>query len=186
MLRYVVRRLFLLVPILLGVSILIFFWVHALPGDPASALLGERATPELVQQYKETYGLDRPLPVQYWDYLKTTVKGDLGTSITSRRTVASEIQPAVSGNARARLRGDGLRDRRRVTTRILRREALRRSVRQPQPRRLVDRHLDPDLLPGDHPQVHLLRSGCSGSRASDARTCSATHRIRRASTCSTV
>jgi peptide/nickel transport system permease protein len=92
MLRYVVRRLLLLVPILLGVSILIFFWVHALPGNPASALLGERATPELVKQYKERYGLDRPLPVQYLDYLKVTViDRDLGTSVTSRRTVASEI-----------------------------------------------------------------------------------------------
>jgi peptide/nickel transport system permease protein len=91
MLRYVVRRLLLLVPILLGVSILIFFWVHALPGNPASALLGERATPELVKQYKERYGLDRPLPVQYLDYLKVTVQGDLGTSITTRRTVTSEI-----------------------------------------------------------------------------------------------
>jgi peptide/nickel transport system permease protein len=92
MLRYIVRRLLLLVPILLGVSILIFFWVHALPGNPASALLGERATPELVKQYKERYGLDRPLPLQYVDYLKVTVHGDLGTSITTRRTVASEIQ----------------------------------------------------------------------------------------------
>ena len=92
MLRYVVRRLLLLVPILLGVSILIFFWVHALPGNPASALLGERATPELVQQYKERYGLDRPLPLQYVDYLKiTVVDRDLGTSISSRRTVTSEI-----------------------------------------------------------------------------------------------
>jgi peptide/nickel transport system permease protein len=93
MLRYVVRRLLLLVPILLGVSILIFFWVHALPGNPASALLGERATPELVQQYKERYGLDRPLPLQYVDYLKVTVvERDLGTSISSRRTVTSEIR----------------------------------------------------------------------------------------------
>jgi peptide/nickel transport system permease protein len=92
MLRYVVRRLLLLVPILLGVSILIFFWVHALPGNPASALLGERATPALVKQYKERYGLDRPLPLQYVDYLKVTVHGDLGTSITTRRTVASEIR----------------------------------------------------------------------------------------------
>ena len=92
MLRYVVRRLLLLVPILLGVSILIFFWVHALPGNPASALLGERETPELVQQYKERYGLDRPLPLQYVDYLKiTVVDRDLGTSISSRRTVTSEI-----------------------------------------------------------------------------------------------
>ncbi len=91
MLRYVVRRLLLLVPILLGVSILIFFWVHALPGNPASALLGERATPALVKQYKERYGLDRPLPVQYWNYLKVTAQGDLGVTISTRRTVTSEI-----------------------------------------------------------------------------------------------
>jgi peptide/nickel transport system permease protein len=92
MLRYVVRRLLLLVPILIGVSILIFFWVHALPGNPASALLGERATPELVKQYKDRYGLDKPLPVQYWKYLQETAKGDLGTSITTRRTVTAEIK----------------------------------------------------------------------------------------------
>jgi peptide/nickel transport system permease protein len=92
MLRYVVRRLMLLVPILLGVSILIFFWVHALPGNPASALLGERATPELVKQYKDRYGLDRPMPVQYWEYLKVTVHGDLGVSIVTRRSVVSEIK----------------------------------------------------------------------------------------------
>jgi peptide/nickel transport system permease protein len=91
MLRYVVRRLMLLVPILLGVSILIFIWIRALPGDPASALLGERSTPQLVQQYKERYGLDRSIPVQYWDYLKVTVQGDLGTSSVSRRPVTSEI-----------------------------------------------------------------------------------------------
>jgi peptide/nickel transport system permease protein len=92
MLRYVVRRLMLLVPILLGVSILIFFWVHALPGNPASALLGERATPELVKQYKDRYGLDKPMPLQYWEYLKVTVHGDLGVSIVTRRSVVSEIK----------------------------------------------------------------------------------------------
>jgi peptide/nickel transport system permease protein len=91
MLRYVVRRLLLLVPILLGVSILIFFWIRALPGDPASSLLGERATPALVKRYKERYGLDRPLPVQYWDYLKVTAQGDLGVSIISRRPITEEI-----------------------------------------------------------------------------------------------
>jgi peptide/nickel transport system permease protein len=92
MLRYVVRRLFLLVPILLGVSILIFFWIRALPGNPATALLGERSTPKLVKEYKQRYGLDRPIPVQYWDYVKNTVKGDLGTSISSRRAVTYEIK----------------------------------------------------------------------------------------------
>jgi peptide/nickel transport system permease protein len=92
MLRFVVRRLLLLVPILLGVSILIFFWIRALPGNPATALLGERSTPQLVAEYKARYGLNRPLPVQYWDYVKATLHGDLGTSISSRRTVVYEIK----------------------------------------------------------------------------------------------
>jgi len=92
MLRYVVRRLLLLVPILLGVSILVFFWIRALPGSPAESLLGERATPRLVKQYRELYGFNKPVPVQYWDYVKVTLGGDLGTSIASRRTVTSEIR----------------------------------------------------------------------------------------------
>ena len=91
MLRYVVRRLLLLVPILLGVSILVFFWVKALPGSPVQALLGERATARLVKQYNEQYGFNKPLPVQYWNYLETTASGDLGTSIVDHRTVTSEI-----------------------------------------------------------------------------------------------
>ena len=92
MLRYVVRRLLLLVPILIGVSLLIFFWIRALPGNPADALLGERSNAQLVAQYKQRYGLDRPIPVQYWDYVKTTLKGDLGTSISTRRQVTTEIR----------------------------------------------------------------------------------------------
>ena len=93
MLRYVVRRLLLLVPILLGVSILIFAWIRALPGSPAESLLGERATPQLVAQYKKRYGLDKPIVVQYWEYLKTTfAKRDLGVSIETHRPVAKEIR----------------------------------------------------------------------------------------------
>src|SRR5438552_2792093 len=65
MLRYLVRRLLLLVPILFGVSLLIFFWIHELPGGPAESLLGERATPQLVQVYRHRYGLDKPLDVNH-------------------------------------------------------------------------------------------------------------------------
>jgi peptide/nickel transport system permease protein len=91
-LRFVVRRLLLLVPILLGLSILVFLWIRALPGDPASALLGERATEQTVEQVREQYGLDRPLYVQYLAYLRLVViEGNLGTSITSRRPVTEEI-----------------------------------------------------------------------------------------------
>jgi peptide/nickel transport system permease protein len=92
MLRFVVRRLLLLVPILLGLSILVFLWIRALPGDPASALLGERATAARIAEVRHRYGLDRPIFEQYWDYLKTTVEGDFGQSIASRRSVMSEIR----------------------------------------------------------------------------------------------
>jgi peptide/nickel transport system permease protein len=91
MLRFVVRRLLLLVPILLGVSILVFGWIRLLPGSPAEALLGERATPQAVAQIRNQYGLDKPLYVQYWRYLDTTFHGNLGTSIASTRTVTYEI-----------------------------------------------------------------------------------------------
>jgi peptide/nickel transport system permease protein len=92
MLRFVVRRLLLLVPILLGLSILVFGWIHLLPGSPAEALLGEHATPEAVAQIRHQYGLDKPLYVQYWRYLDTTIHGDLGTSIASTRTVTYELR----------------------------------------------------------------------------------------------
>src|SRR5919106_2196971 len=92
MLRFVVRRLLLLVPILLGLSILVFLWIRALPGGPAQALLGERATAESIAEIEEIYGLDRPLHEQYYSYLKTVVQLDFGTSITSRRPVIEEIQ----------------------------------------------------------------------------------------------
>jgi peptide/nickel transport system permease protein len=91
-LRYVVRRLLLLVPILLGVSILIFFWIRALPGSPAESLLGERATPQLVHQLRERYGLDKPVYQQYFAYLKTTLEGDFGVSVATHRKVADEIK----------------------------------------------------------------------------------------------
>src|SRR3954454_25342300 len=91
MVRFVVRPPLFLFPILLGLSILIFAWIRVLPGSPAESLLGERATPALVQAYKQKYGLDRPVPLQYLDYLRTTVSGDLGTSIASHRSVLSEF-----------------------------------------------------------------------------------------------
>jgi peptide/nickel transport system permease protein len=92
MLRYVVRRLLLLVPILFGLSLLVFFWVRALPGGPAESLLGERATPQLVQAYRERFGLDEPIYKQYWSQLGTWAEGDLGTSVATHRLVTDEIK----------------------------------------------------------------------------------------------
>ncbi|MDX6388011.1 MAG: peptide/nickel transport system permease protein [Gaiellaceae bacterium] len=93
MLRYVVRRLLLLIPILVGVSLLIFFWIRALPGSPAESLLGERATPALVKAYRDRYGLDKPIWRQYIAYVKTTaIDRDLGVSSATHRQVSSEIR----------------------------------------------------------------------------------------------
>jgi peptide/nickel transport system permease protein len=89
MLRFVVRRLILLVPIVVGLSILVFLWIHALPGSPAVALLGERATPENVAQFRHQYGLDKPIYSQYVAWTKTTLKGDFGYSIQDRRKVTT-------------------------------------------------------------------------------------------------
>jgi peptide/nickel transport system permease protein len=92
MLRFVVRRLLLLIPILIGLSILVFLWIRALPGTPATALLGERATAEAVAAVREQYGLNDPLHEQYWAYLKSLARLDFGDSITSRRPVLDELK----------------------------------------------------------------------------------------------
>jgi peptide/nickel transport system permease protein len=91
-LRFIVRRLLLLVPILLGLSILVFLWIRALPGSPAEALLGERATEESVAAIKRQYGLDKPLHEQYFAYLERVGKLDFGHSVTTRRPVVDEFQ----------------------------------------------------------------------------------------------
>src|SRR5215207_6398728 len=91
MLRFVVRRLLLLIPILLGVSILVFLWIRALPGSPATALLGERATAEQIEAINEQYGLNDPIYEQYWAYLKNLLAFDFGDSVTSRRPVVDEF-----------------------------------------------------------------------------------------------
>src|SRR5262245_30289781 len=92
MLRFVVRRLLLLIPILIGLSILVFIWIRALPGSPAEALLGEHSTPEAAARLRHQYGLDQPVYAQYWAYLKTIASGNLGTSIASTRTVTYELE----------------------------------------------------------------------------------------------
>ncbi|MFN0285107.1 MAG: ABC transporter permease [Kineosporiaceae bacterium] len=91
MLRFAVRRLMQLVPILLGLSVLLFLWIRALPGGPAIALLGERATPEKIAQINRLYGLDRPWYEQYWSFLGRAVQLNFGSSIRTQRPVSEEF-----------------------------------------------------------------------------------------------
>jgi peptide/nickel transport system permease protein len=78
---YVARRLLQLVPITLGVTILVFFLVHLVPGDPARTILGNQATEQRVELLRHSWGLDRPLPVQYARFMGRLLHGDLGSSL---------------------------------------------------------------------------------------------------------
>ncbi|WP_040158236.1 ABC transporter permease [Nigerium massiliense] len=80
MLRFVVRRLLLLVPVLVGLSVLLFAWLRALPGDPARALLGDKATPEAIARLNAQYGFDQPLIVQFFTYVGQLAQGNFGAS----------------------------------------------------------------------------------------------------------
>jgi ABC-type dipeptide/oligopeptide/nickel transport system permease component len=88
---YIVRRLLLAVPVLAGVSILVFAVMHLSPGDPAAIMLGAQATREDVERLHRDLGLDRPLPVQYAHWLGRVVRGDLGRSIPLGRAVLPEV-----------------------------------------------------------------------------------------------
>jgi ABC-type dipeptide/oligopeptide/nickel transport system permease component len=90
-LQYILRRLFSLVFILLGVSILVFMLVHLAPGDPIRIMLGEEATLEDVERLTRIYGFDQPLPAQYLRWLGQALQGDLGNSIRQQVPAAGII-----------------------------------------------------------------------------------------------
>ena len=92
MIAYIIRRIFVLVPTLLGVSIIVFLMLHLTPGDPAELLMGERASEQALQEIREHLGLNKPLHVQYGLLLKQLIKGDLGETIWTRQQVWIEIK----------------------------------------------------------------------------------------------
>jgi ABC-type dipeptide/oligopeptide/nickel transport system permease component len=92
MLRYLVRRLLLTIPVLFGVATLVFALIHLVPGDPAQSMLGDGASAEDVAQLRHSLGLDRPLLTQYRTFLVGLVKGDLGSSFRYGTPVTREIR----------------------------------------------------------------------------------------------
>ena len=92
MLAHIIRRILLLFPTLLGISIIIFLMMHITPGDPAELLLGERATEPALEALREHLGLNEPLYVQYGMFLKRLMKGDLGETIWTRQKVWIEVK----------------------------------------------------------------------------------------------
>jgi ABC-type dipeptide/oligopeptide/nickel transport system permease component len=89
---YILRRLILAIPTLIGVTFLVFLSLRLVPGDPAIAIAGELATPELVEQVRRDLGLDQPLLIQYVTYMSRVLQGNMGNSVRSRLPVIEEIQ----------------------------------------------------------------------------------------------
>jgi peptide/nickel transport system permease protein len=90
--RYIVRRLLMVIPIVLGVATLTFFLMKLAPGDPVQSFLGDKATPEMVASLRASWGLDRPLLVQYLDFLVNLIRGDLGESFIYQVPVGDLIE----------------------------------------------------------------------------------------------
>src|SRR5215204_383482 len=88
---FILRRVLLIVPTLFGVSLLTFALSRIVPGDPARLAAGAQATQEMYEQIRLEFGLDDPLPVQYWNYLSGLFQGDWGRSILSRRPVLEDL-----------------------------------------------------------------------------------------------
>jgi peptide/nickel transport system permease protein len=92
---YILKRILSLIPVVFGITLLVFAFLHLIPGDPATILLGERATPEQVAVLRSQLGLDRPLPIQYLTFLENLLRFDLGNSIISGIAIADEIRTRI-------------------------------------------------------------------------------------------
>lgn len=96
MLSYIGKRLFQLIPVLLGMTFVVFMMIRAIPGNPAQVILGQQATPEAVAALNAKLGLDQPWYTQFFSYLKGIFTGDLGESMRTRLPVADEIWPYLA------------------------------------------------------------------------------------------
>lgn len=90
-LQYTIRRLLSVIPVMFVVSVIVFLLVHLTPGNPAFLILGEDSSPEAIAQLESQLGLDQPLYIQFWDWMKKVITGDLGTSVYSSQPVTELI-----------------------------------------------------------------------------------------------
>ncbi len=96
MLHYIGKRLLQLIPVLLGMTFLVFMIIRAIPGDPAQVILGQLASKEAIESLRASLGLDNPWYVQYFDYLFGLLQGDLGESMRTVKPVATDIWPYLA------------------------------------------------------------------------------------------
>ncbi|PYZ97071.1 peptide ABC transporter permease [Alteribacter lacisalsi] len=96
MLAYTIRRLLMLIPVLIGMSLITFSIIHLIPGNPAQVILGEQASPQAIESLEEQLGLNEPYFVQYGNYVAGIVQGDLGQSLRTRGEISTEILPYLA------------------------------------------------------------------------------------------
>lgn len=96
MAQYIARRLISLIPVLLGVSIVVFSLIRLIPGDPVIIMLGDKASVESIEQLREEMGFNRPIPVQYIEWMGRILQGDLGTSIINRTSVMVDLKSRLA------------------------------------------------------------------------------------------
>ncbi len=96
MLHYIGRRCLQLIPVLLGMTLIVFLIIRAIPGDPAQVILGQQATKESIAALRQQLGLDNPWYIQYFEYLKGLLTGDLGESLRTKQAIATEIWPYLA------------------------------------------------------------------------------------------
>ncbi|KIY21812.1 MULTISPECIES: ABC transporter permease [Mesobacillus] len=96
MFTYSVRRIFSLIPVLFGLSLIVFFMIRAIPGDPAQVILGQLATKEAIADLTRELGLDQPWYVQYFHYLGGLLTGDLGESLRTKSAISTEVWPYLA------------------------------------------------------------------------------------------
>lgn len=96
MTQFIVRRRLSLIPVMLGVSIVVFALIRMIPGDPVIIMLGERARPEDIERVREEMGFNRPIYIQYFEWMGRILRGDLGTSIINRTEVMDELKYRLS------------------------------------------------------------------------------------------
>lgn len=96
MLHYIGKRILHLIPVLLGMSFIVFLIIRAIPGDPAQVILGQQATAEAIAALRQKLGLDNPWYLQYFDYIKGVLTGDLGESLRTRQPIITEVWPYLA------------------------------------------------------------------------------------------
>ena len=164
MLRFIAKRLLLALPTLWAVLTLVFLLVRVVPGDPTIVVLGDQASPAAREALRQRLGLDKPILVQYGDFMVQIAQGDLGRSLVTNRPISTDVAAVLPYTIELTLAALFIGSVIGVPLGRRRGAAARRLRRLARPHRLARRAVVSGLRLG-HPAPHRRsRSSCAGSR----------------------